>query len=80
MLTQTKNLFDFLQGETEGLSFLDELDSAESISRIKAIIRCGAVWLRQQSKPLIIMKRLHADSGALGQFPRFERRICRHRL
>jgi len=80
LLVQAENLFDFLQRKTQRLSFLDELDSAESVTLIKAIICGGAVWLGQQADPLIIVKRLHADSGALGQFTSFQKRFCNHWL
>ena len=39
LLPQTKNLFDFLQRETENLSFLDELNSTERVSRVKPVVR-----------------------------------------
>lgn len=68
---EIEHVADLLEREAERLRLLDELDSADKLRRIKAVIRFRALRLRKQTRPLVEMQRLDPHACLFGNFSDF---------
>ena len=78
VILQIQDLFCFLEGQPYRLRFLDESDAADRFRRVEPIVCRGTVWFWQQTESLIIVQRLHTDSGRLGNRAHLERILIIH--
>src|SRR5438132_13103582 len=78
VILQIQDLFCFLERQAQRLRLLNKSDTPDRFRRIESIIGRGALRFRQQSESLIIMQRLHANSGRLGNRAHLQRLLIIH--
>src|SRR5206468_7030913 len=78
MVLQIQDSFYFIERQAQRLCLLGESDATDRFRRVESIICRRTLRLLQQPESLIIMQRLHTDSGGLGNCARLERILTVH--
>src|SRR5437870_822036 len=78
VILQIQDLFCLLERQTQHLRLLNKSDATDRFWRVEPIICRRTLRLLQQPESLIIMQRLHTDSGGLGNCARLERILTVH--